>query len=622
MLSSDQRDRQESSWATNGKFTVDSSWGVESVRQCAGFPLKLLKNRSRNFENDVCYVCPLGSLIVCWDIASRERVTSFQAHSELITCMLYNSSHRVIITGSYSGELKLWDEQFTLQQSQQLDAQQLHFAALSECGDKLVLLYDKSGDSYLALYEVGLSPVGGQFLVSLKWKIHVKSDSKDDSASLPAATGIVGEANDRVGCSSCHDSPKAGTCKANSVHSFELELPNDVQAPGPSGSDEVLHPTVADKHSCTTFVKIQDGYVITLVTSIGNIVGLFQRHDHFSEAHLYDMSGKLLESQVLDPLGDKNSSILCTSPCHNGVFAIGFQGGLFLILSEADLTVASVLQATGSPQVAVWDGDFLLAFSYLSGHISWWTASGELVHELQGGPKGSIIHLDWAVPGKELWVGGIMSLHYVTLEKASHSNMLPSKLTEKYQLQFHRVTGCGVAFTDQDKVISGDFTGTLFMWEKANVEPVSQARCSGAVRCITWSNGAAYCGCLDGTLTKWAPQQPLVTVLSCAGSVLTMSWTEDSSQLAIGLESGHLAVYMFGSEPVELLNIAAHHLKRGGTDIPAEIWSLCWSPCEVMIATASEDQTTCIWNVAGGKLTRRLTQGHRLTIRTLCINLQ
>ena len=581
------------------KFAVKSSWGAASLRQCAGFPAYLLKNTSLHVKNEPCYICPLGSEIVCWEIANHEKKISFQAHNDIITVMLHITSLGLIVTGSFSGELKFWDEDFVQKLSLKTDSEELHFASLSENGDKLVLIYYKNGDSYLAFYDIGLHCVNHKLIVQLKWKIHVKSDSKNTSQSVDKGEESECIASCQSESNSMQESFGTKTLEAHSVHSFELELPN--MQPVAESNDGM--PMLAKKQPCSsTFVKIGDGYVITLFTSEDNIVALFQRHGQFSEAHMYNACGKFVKSQPLDPLGDKNSSILCTSPCHNRVFAVGFQGGLFLILSEANLSVTSLLQATGSPQVALWDGDFLIAFSYLSGHVSWWTTGGELVSEIQGGPKGSIIHLDWAVPGKELWVGGIMSLHYVTLEKEDNTRKFPTKLTQKYQLQFHKVTGCGVAFTgDSNHVISGDFTGKLCMWKTGHTEAVAQTQCLDAVRCIVWKNGAAYCGCLDGTLSRWIPYEPLVQILACAGSVLNMAWAKHSSQLAIGLDSGHLTLYQFGSEPVELLNIAAHHLIRDGIEHPAEIWSLCWSPCETMIATASEDQTASIWSIADGK---------------------
>lgn len=532
-------------------FLVDFSWGVSSLRQCAGFPARELDP-----EDQKSYVAPLGALVVCWDITTRQRKYSFQAHSDLITVMLHNTNLNSVFTACYSGEIKLWSPTWELLLNSKTKVGEVHFADWSKNGDRILLCGGE--DSAVIVYD--LTKCDSRWEIQERWIVtpHTPKNSPDKAIVSIVQTGSVGK-------------------KGN---------------PGSS-----------------TYVEQKDYYDMAIFTPQNKVISLLQRHhNNFSEAHLYSESGNFLKSQILDPLGDAKASLLCLSPSHNGVFAVGFQGGIFLLLDEKDLSVTSFLQATGSAQVALWYENHLLTASYLSGIFSWWTSGGELVHEICGGPKGSIIHLNWAEPGKELWVGGIMSLHYVSLEYNNPQEKFPVQVKEQHSIKFLEVTGCGIAINDANLVVAGDFTGNICVWQQNKTNPVFQAKYESAIRCLTWNNSYAFIGCLDGNLLRWLPRSdphPHMA-LTCIGGILTMAWSHDLSSLAIGLDTGNLCLYGFqpvnSSEPYELLNVRAHFIKRDGQEMGAEIWSVCWSPCGSMIVTASEDQTACVWNSANGKM--------------------
>lgn len=201
-----------------------------------------------------------------------------------------------------------------------------------------------------------------------------------------------------------------------------------------------------------------------------------------------------------------------------------------------------------------------------------------------------------------------MSLHCVSLEYNYPEEKFPAQVEEQHSIKFLEVTGCGVAVNDTNQVVAGDFTGNICVWQQSKTDPVFQTKYESAIRCLTWNNGYAFIGCLDGNLLRWLPgsdPHPHIA-LTCIGGVLTMAWSHDLSSLAIGLDTGNLCLYRFqpvnSSEPKELLNVRAHFIKRDGQEMAAEIWSVCWSPCGSMIATASEDQTACVWNSTSGKL--------------------
>lgn len=535
--------------SSSARFTVKQSWGVGTVRLCAGFPGNLIFD-----EENPTYCLPLGAQIVCWDIATRQRKLCFQAHSDLIICLLYNESCQTVLTVSYSGEIKLWDKQFQRLHSEKACFENASYGCWSDSGDSFAICGSSQNDTFVSLYNLNKDDHGGVSCNKL-WN--------------------------HVG------------------HSSDIN---------PSANQSSM------QNDSVTYINQKDGYIIVQYNSHGNLLAVYERyHGNTSQIHLLNKHGQLIHSTCLDPLGNYKSAVMCTTPCSpDGVFAVGFQGGLFIVLNDHDLTTKAIFQATGSPQVALWDGEYILAVSYLSGLISWWTTGGELVHEIEGAPKDSIMHLDW-VPSSShhaLWVAGIMSLSYVEFEYSQNSgnSWFPCKVVEKHLLQYHEVTGCGFDLSKNHFAASGDFTGNVFIWEKGHNDPIYRLKHDCSIRSLSWNNDVLFVGSLDGMVLKWKPADGPTQCIACTGAVLTIRWSTTNKQLlAIGLDNGFLLVYRFNddqfTDPSEHLNFEAHHrtVKDGKLMSSSEVWSVCWSPCGDMIATASEDQTTGIWDATTGQ---------------------
>ena len=63
--------------------------------------------------NEVTEQCVcVGPSIVRWDVRSGERVWQFQAHKDVVTSMRKSHDLRWVATSCYSGEVKLWSEEW------------------------------------------------------------------------------------------------------------------------------------------------------------------------------------------------------------------------------------------------------------------------------------------------------------------------------------------------------------------------------------------------------------------------------------------------------------------------------------------------------------------------------
>lgn len=138
---------QRTAAKNNFGFSVDFSWGVSSLRQCAGFPASFL-----NPEDQKSYVTPLGALVVCWDIEKTQRKLSFQAHNDLITVMLHNARLNTVLTACYSGEIKLWNSNWEVLFNTKARVGEIHFADWSSFGDQFLLCGGE--DSVVIVYDL------------------------------------------------------------------------------------------------------------------------------------------------------------------------------------------------------------------------------------------------------------------------------------------------------------------------------------------------------------------------------------------------------------------------------------------------------------------------------------
>jgi WD40 repeat protein len=148
-------------------------------------------------------------------------------------------------------------------------------------------------------------------------------------------------------------------------------------------------------------------------------------------------------------------------------------------------------------------------------------------------------------------------------------------LTTIINKAFHETAGCGL-YMENEEIISGDLSGNVFHWTVNDIKPTKHIIIPDSIRCLISKNLA---GTLSGALYNLDTKE---IVEDFKTTIICSAWNQNKTSCLIGLGDGKLI-------DLQTYKIIGLHENN------AEIWSVCWSPNEEFCATASEDQTTCIW---------------------------
>lgn len=232
-----------------------------------------------------------------------------------------------------------------------------------------------------------------------------------------------------------------------------------------------------------------------------------------------------------------------------------------------------------------------------------------------GAPTTAVCHLQWDSHEQDLlWIGGYMGLALVHIELLETrtpspvekfmftivntiSDDTPSSsiaLTTLFQRTYHETAGCGLHIED-NQILSGDLSGNIFQWTLDSSQPKKHVTIPDSVRCFISNN---LVGTLSGVLYKIDTQE---VVEDFNTSIICSAWNQNKTSCLVGLSDGTL----FDLQTKRIVGLHENN---------AEIWSVCWSPNEEYCATASEDQTTCIWKVDDEKNLIATLTGHTTAV--------
>ena len=267
----------------------------------------------------------------------------------------------------------------------------------------------------------------------------------------------------------------------------------------------------------------------------------------------------------------------------------------------------------------IWWNTTLLTVGYISGIVNVFSLDGILLGSGEGAPTTAVCHLQWDSPEQNhLWIGGYMGLALVKIQfferlpvspcdkvvftiinttvDDSSSELSTITLNTVLSRSLHEIAGCGLFFDDEkNEVYSGDLSGHIFQWSIDQTEPRHHIRIDDSVRCFI-SNKLV--GTLSGSIYSIENGERIenfnVTVICAA-------WNQEKNSCLIGLGDGRLIDF----QTKKIVGLHENH---------AEIWSVCWSPDEEFCATASEDQTTCLWKIGKEKMLIDTLRGHTTAV--------
>jgi len=340
------------------------------------------------------------------------------------------------------------------------------------------------------------------------------------------------------------------------------------------------------------------------------------------ELFLISQSGDTIKRGPISPIGDPKNDMQCVSEINNDRIAIGVQHGIFGFYHIDTLDLLTVIQATGSPRICMWDGDLFVTTAYVSGIVSFWSQDGQLLKEIKGGPIGSIVQMN-RVEQFTYYICGIMSLHKVSFDYEN------SCIASKDDISYLTLTGCGLDISNTGLVTSGDFTGNIYLWQTPSRKPVCSFNVTYSIRCLLWVGDFLLIGCLNSEVSCWkynskiTPEKEVSSVrnlYTVIGDPVALATNSDETKLALGTTAGYLYVFDLKKNE-ESLDIEVFHysqihkpkVNNDGSFLNMEIWNLRWSIDDRYIATTSEDQTAIVSDSLTGEVLKTLT-GHTTAV--------
>ncbi|KAH3760709.1 mitochondrial succinate dehydrogenase complex subunit C [Pelomyxa schiedti] len=295
---------------------------------------------------------------------------------------------------------------------------------------------------------------------------------------------------------------------------------------------------------------------------------------------------------------------------------------------SCDVTHMFDLPGSGIPKGMILDGD---TFIYPSSDGTMRCNRGPSTEWSLKLPSGDLYSATWSVPYSRMWYLTDSNLWSIDI-----AARLKGAKPVEYSMSYHDTVCCGIAFHPQRNCVAvGDFGGSIWIW--AFSEDKSAHECLRVVsnmllpiRALSWSiDGSIQCATMDGVVWHWEnpfqegdEPKPVARFMD---AITALSWENGDSpkQLGVACSDGTLAILYF-SEGFFKIRVAfkAHKpstkpqdLQFGSLTKYAEIWSIAWSPNNNFIASSSEDQQTCIWDMNMEKIA--VLSGHKTAVTSV-----
>ncbi len=165
-------------------------------------------------------------------------------------------------------------------------------------------------------------------------------------------------------------------------------------------------------------------------------------------------------------------------------------------------------------------------------------------------------------------------------------------------LEGHETTPSALAWSDDGRLASADFSGSIIVWDLDTGEPdIVFPAIQDGVQDLAWSlRGVLASASSDGTIALWEETANEPVILDYEAPVTTVDWSL-FGQLASGSSDGNVAIW----------NVATGLLDQIYADHQSGVLSVDWGP-DGSLASGSQDSTVVVRNPSGNFRAR--LQGH------------
>ncbi|KAI6656459.1 WD repeat-containing protein [Oopsacas minuta] len=319
----------------------------------------------------------------------------------------------------------------------------------------------------------------------------------------------------------------------------------------------------------------------------GEILAVEERQNNNDVIHRLDVAGDIIQSQeiIISSKSIKHTAAIYIGPVMDGRMLLVLDRGWIVVVHTSNLKCKD-FELQNSVRSLLIDGGEIV-FSTSNESLIWWTMDGKQVQEIKA-PVEQALKMSWGAEGATIWLAGPSYLSLLQVDKDKNSCKLIG------QIQGYKITCLGLSHNpDGGELVAGDITGNVAVWAETT-SLTHEYKLSNPLRCIIWTKESGILiGCLDGSIYRWdsVTWNPPDRFCILQGSVLHMRLSMSADQLAVGTSKGQLGIFSLSKSeiPSPILLFYAHEQTSG------EVWSVCWSPDDKRLATASEDTSVRVW---------------------------
>lgn len=515
---------------------------------------------SNIYEVDV----PLGPSIVRWNMKTKNKVSIFTAHSDVITFMKRSTNRDIIATASNGGEIKLWDNEWNHLSTVEVGEERLTNAEWSKDGKQIIVVCEEKG----LIYVVNVSNLNGNYRLYI-------ADSYQDNfefASITYQGNII--------------AVKQKTSKKNQgskilLLSKELKPLKELQI---FDDDVISFYSIDYTHSKIIFSNFTEPRNVKILNC----------EDLTVEQNIQIKGKGLIRSMMIE----KDRLIF---PGNNGIIYYYSIDGKF-IKEENVPSGTFFLMEWAQKDEAIWLANEGSLFYYKIGSKNGESCNKEITyHNL------TCCGLDFSSDGKYLACGDFLGNIYIW-DIENHKELMKTNVMASIRsLSWKK---------DSNDIYIGCMNGSIFHWNIKSEEIKEILQLKGSITCLEWENGPKSQNLAIGTtkgfltifnetlnkiLYQFLAHPPVKDherkdsfgSIDLFSEIWSLKWSPNNKMIVTSSEDQTSKVWDLSGNL--LAELKGHSTAVTGVD---------WNHTEIgeIIVTCADDKKLMVWNVDGFKL--------------------